>query len=138
ILQSHFFFQAEDGIRDFHVTGVQTCALPIYQNNEFKYKETKLDKIALGGDIGVAQMDGEIEIFSKDPTFGNGFRGMIDVGINALGGPKIDAVLQVGNVNNFNYWYFDVMVNLGNAGFNIPGTMASIYGLGGGAYGNMT
>src|SRR5690606_2768873 len=25
----YFFFQAEDGIRDFHVTGVQTCALPI-------------------------------------------------------------------------------------------------------------
>src|SRR5690606_40806044 len=24
-----FFFQAEDGIRGFHVTGVQTCALPI-------------------------------------------------------------------------------------------------------------
>src|SRR5207302_8051327 len=24
-----FFFQAEDGIRDFQVTGVQTCALPI-------------------------------------------------------------------------------------------------------------
>src|SRR5690606_40599009 len=30
-LYSFFFFQAEDGIRDFHVTGVQTCALPIYQ-----------------------------------------------------------------------------------------------------------
>src|SRR5690606_13147396 len=28
--QVAFFFQAEDGIRDFHVTGVQTCALPIY------------------------------------------------------------------------------------------------------------
>src|SRR5690606_39665408 len=27
----YFFFQAEDGIRDFHVTGVQTCALPIYR-----------------------------------------------------------------------------------------------------------
>src|SRR5690606_39802723 len=26
-----FIFQAEDGIRDFHVTGVQTCALPIFQ-----------------------------------------------------------------------------------------------------------
>src|SRR5690625_7889611 len=26
----HFFFQAEDGIRDGHVTGVQTCALPIW------------------------------------------------------------------------------------------------------------
>src|SRR5438046_8930328 len=26
-----FFFQAEDGIRDWSVTGVQTCALPIWQ-----------------------------------------------------------------------------------------------------------
>src|SRR5256885_10842624 len=26
---SFFFFQAEDGIRDYKVTGVQTCALPI-------------------------------------------------------------------------------------------------------------
>src|SRR5690606_40633562 len=26
-----YFFQAEYGIRDFHVTGVQTCALPIYR-----------------------------------------------------------------------------------------------------------
>src|SRR2546426_867191 len=27
---SYFFFQAEDGIRDYKVTGVQTCALPIW------------------------------------------------------------------------------------------------------------
>src|SRR5260221_7145140 len=27
-----FFFQAEDGIRDHCVTGVQTCALPIYHD----------------------------------------------------------------------------------------------------------
>src|SRR6266496_5534074 len=27
-----FFFQAEDGIRDLYVTGVQPCALPIYTN----------------------------------------------------------------------------------------------------------
>src|SRR5690606_40574888 len=31
---SLFFFQAEDGIRDFHVTGVQTCALPISPAHE--------------------------------------------------------------------------------------------------------
>src|SRR5215510_875330 len=29
VLVEFFFFQAEDGIRDGHVTGVQTCALPI-------------------------------------------------------------------------------------------------------------
>src|SRR5438445_10434868 len=37
-----FFFQAEDGIRDIGVTGVQTCALPI------------LPSTVIGGGIGVA------------------------------------------------------------------------------------
>src|SRR5690606_40643307 len=32
-LNFSFFFQAEDGIRDFHVTGVQTCALPIMRRH---------------------------------------------------------------------------------------------------------
>src|SRR5690606_40124789 len=32
-----FFFQAEDGIRDFHVTGVQTCALPISNAEATRY-----------------------------------------------------------------------------------------------------
>src|SRR5207248_5639786 len=31
VLLLFFFFQAEDGIRDRTVTGVQTCALPIYR-----------------------------------------------------------------------------------------------------------
>src|SRR5256886_5714954 len=30
---SFFFFQAEDGIRDLTVTGVQTCALPIWSSH---------------------------------------------------------------------------------------------------------
>src|SRR2546430_9426104 len=32
-LTDAFFFQAEDGIRDLTVTGVQTCALPIWRWN---------------------------------------------------------------------------------------------------------
>src|SRR5436305_5494613 len=31
-VERRFFFEAEYGIRDADVTGVQTCALPIYQN----------------------------------------------------------------------------------------------------------
>src|SRR5215204_2742933 len=31
-----FFFQAEDGIRDHCVTGVQTCALPILTVNDYE------------------------------------------------------------------------------------------------------
>src|SRR5699024_12234105 len=36
-----FFFQAEDGIRDRNVTGVQTCALPILRG-DLDINETKL------------------------------------------------------------------------------------------------
>src|SRR5690606_40340969 len=42
-----FFFQAEDGIRDFHVTGVQTCALPIlkveFYNGQFIHVEIETE-----------------------------------------------------------------------------------------------
>src|SRR5256885_8416410 len=33
----YFFFQAEDGIRDYKVTGVQTCALPISEEFAIVY-----------------------------------------------------------------------------------------------------
>src|SRR2546427_8009961 len=33
VLGLFFFFQAEDGIRDLTVTGVQTCALPIWTSS---------------------------------------------------------------------------------------------------------
>src|SRR5690606_10750882 len=46
-------FQAEDGIRDFHVTGVQTCALPIY------FIEAYI-KLAELGDLAVTQAAAEV------------------------------------------------------------------------------
>src|SRR5690625_7455825 len=36
-----FFFHAEDGIRDGHVTGVQTCALPIWRSLEMPKKNDR-------------------------------------------------------------------------------------------------
>src|SRR2546430_14489614 len=44
---SFFFFQAEDGIRDLTVTGVQTCALPIlYVFNGAAGQRVTLDSIS--------------------------------------------------------------------------------------------
>src|SRR5260370_16485302 len=40
-LYCFFFFQAEDGIRDSSVTGVQTCALPISSFNQSLYDQTQ-------------------------------------------------------------------------------------------------
>src|SRR5690625_6899957 len=39
-----FFFQAEDGIRDGHVTGVQTCALPISSSFKTLYEAVVLNE----------------------------------------------------------------------------------------------
>src|SRR5467141_1990421 len=40
---SFFFFQAEDGIRDSSVTGVQTCALPILDGHSI-FESRKIEK----------------------------------------------------------------------------------------------
>src|SRR5207248_5718704 len=44
-----FFFQAEDGIRDRTVTGVQTCALPIYTDLDLQLKKHGIHKLVVIG-----------------------------------------------------------------------------------------
>src|SRR3712207_8223163 len=41
----YFVFQAEDGIRDIGVTGVQTCALPIFISQLMAERAALLDKL---------------------------------------------------------------------------------------------
>src|SRR5256885_3625414 len=50
-----FFFQAEDGIRDYKVTGVQTCALPIY--DPLPHAPAELVRVAAGSTFGGADAD---------------------------------------------------------------------------------
>src|SRR5262249_58448182 len=47
-----FFFQAEDGIRDWSVTGVQTCALPISFNAAGVCNGNNRSQQRLAGDAG--------------------------------------------------------------------------------------
>src|SRR2546429_2903190 len=52
-----FFFQAEDGIRDVAVTGVQTCALPIYSCAERgRYADQLFVKQCYRRPVGPASM----------------------------------------------------------------------------------
>src|SRR5690606_40909519 len=47
-----FLFQAEDGIRDFHVTGVQTCALPIsFEFFRVRLEDCRLARFIDGDDV---------------------------------------------------------------------------------------
>src|SRR2546426_1003135 len=55
-----FFFQAEDGIRDYKVTGVQTCALPIFtaadERDEAEWLAGELSRRAADGDMAYEGM----------------------------------------------------------------------------------
>src|SRR5262249_58870711 len=73
----YFFFQAEDGIRDWSVTGVQTCALPIslrgapphqrQREDEAERRVGRIDLVAhprilAGNEIGRASCRERVEI----------------------------------------------------------------------------
>src|SRR2546430_6886628 len=50
-----FFFQAEDGIRDLTVTGVQTCALPIF-DSEYSILQGRAPRRHAGGGVSEARV----------------------------------------------------------------------------------
>src|SRR5688572_30877901 len=52
-----FFFQAEDGIRDLTVTGVQTCALPIFLERMRAARTMAVVIDEYGGTAGVATVE---------------------------------------------------------------------------------
>src|SRR5256885_2562116 len=60
-----FFFQAEDGIRDYKVTGVQTCALPIFKDTDPLPSSVRAQYTAKYGslvDEGIAALKKAIEL----------------------------------------------------------------------------
>src|SRR5690606_40598906 len=62
-----FFFQAEDGIRDFHVTGVQTCALPISTRGQIVIPAHIRNKLGLkpGTKFAVYDLDGKVVLVPR-------------------------------------------------------------------------
>src|SRR5476649_1899595 len=95
-----FFFQAEDGIRDHCVTGVQTCALPIYDQKArgpkgepwsgVRNHQAKLNMMAMkkgeqcffyhsGKERRILGIVEVISDYKPDPTDETGKFGLVDV-----------------------------------------------------------
>src|SRR5690606_40644559 len=73
VRETIFFFQAEDGIRGFHVTGVQTCALPIYDRAGALFAHgSQLIQVASAtrgdrvGKLGQASLAHEVDVLYFD------------------------------------------------------------------------
>src|SRR5256885_9392888 len=67
-----FFFQAEDGIRDYKVTGVQTCALPICRGQDdllvARIRDDVVDDLAQEvGAVELPLLSGSIPTIKKGP-----------------------------------------------------------------------
>src|SRR5258707_7306820 len=73
-----FFFQAEDGIRDFGVTGVQTCALPIYRQTSFRAGGGSRSEVSATGDRRKCQT------YTASPAEPGGLPVMLGLIITAL------------------------------------------------------
>src|SRR5690606_39880717 len=72
-------FQAEDGIRDFHVTGVQTCALPISLEAALR----------LGGHVTTASCrDGESALTAVEHSVGGFHAAVVDMQLPGMDGPE--------------------------------------------------
>src|SRR5207245_7694604 len=56
-----FFFQAEDGIRDATVTGVQTCALPIFDRGPAGgHAELRDVEVGVAGEVAADGLAGDV------------------------------------------------------------------------------
>lgn len=104
------------------------------QKKRYAYDRTQLNCISLDIDVAVAELKGGICIYKNDQVYGDGFSGAVDATIKGVG-VQAAVALQVGNVNNYDYFYFEALAKSGQ-GFPITATM-SLYGLGGGFHYNM-
>src|SRR5207249_4880305 len=74
-----FFFQAEDGIRDRNVTGVQTCALPISKDPKWYVSQLKPLQAQ------VEHIDGELRTLRRARKDGRGTTGAVALDQDAEG-----------------------------------------------------
>src|SRR2546422_5062774 len=82
-----FFFQAEDGIRDVAVTGVQTCALPILASETSQHRKKQMlkrlkivDAFRNSGNAGEGRNDPRWMILDVVPVIPPDLRPLVQIG----------------------------------------------------------
>ncbi len=100
----------------------------------FEFGGFQLNSVKVSGDIGAVSINGEINLYRSDPTYGDGFKGAITATIAKLLTAHVSA--QFGSVNGFRYWYIDGGILL-DAGIPIGTTGIGIYGFLGGVWYHM-
>ena len=103
----------------------------IEENNRQKwvYKKTQVQQVYIDQTIKeVCTVKGYIEFFDQDPTYGDGFYGLVSADFIDLG-LKVDASGMFGKVNDYKYFFVDALADLPIA---IGAGPVNITGFGGG------
>jgi hypothetical protein len=100
---------------------------------KWKYENIELDRVRIDVRGGAYEIRGELNIYRKDPIYGNGFRGMVAAKFQP--GLAVTATAQFGNINGMRYWYVDALAQMSGGVPIAPGF--GLYGFGGGLYHHM-
>jgi len=101
---------------------------------KWQYREMILDDILIDIDASAFTLQGTLINYQNDPTYGKGFKGMINASFKP--GLIVNVTAQFGNVNDMRYWYADGLLTIPTGIQVFPGF--GIYGFGGGAYYHMS
>lgn len=116
-------------------TGLQINAALEKRDDDFRFrfKGVQVKRISIQASIaGQLTLKGSIDLYDKDPLYGNGFGGTIDMDISSLRLAKIAARIKFGKTD-FRYWYVDAMADFGGVGIPIPPAL-TIRGISGAVY----
>lgn len=103
------------------------------EKQTYQYVTTEFNRVYIKIDQGNFNLEGELNYFKEEPTFGAGFKGSITAGLR-IGKFNFDikATTLFGNVGEIKYWYADAVVEF-QPGITIAAPM-EIYGFAGGLY----
>jgi hypothetical protein len=102
-------------------------------NLSFKFTGVELTKLDVKIDGGAYKIEGSLQLFKDDATFGNGIKGTVSASFQP--GLDVQAMALFGTVNGDRYWFADALAKFNKGVVVFPGF--AIYGFGGGVYYHM-
>jgi hypothetical protein len=102
-------------------------------NLSFKFTGVELTKLDVKIDGGAYKIEGSLQLFKDDATFGNGIKGTVSASFQP--GLDVQAMALFGTVNGDRYWFADALAKFNGGIAVFPGF--GVYGFGGGVYYHM-
>ena len=102
--------------------------------NAWEFKAVELSTIEVAADMASGSIEGSLQIYKGDETYGSGFKGLLKAQFTGLG--EVDALAQFGKVSGYRYFFVDAMILSSTPYIDVMGV--GLYGLGGGMYHHMS